>query len=175
METVDMQTIYFNTTLIAMGITVVYTLLLSDLDFDIFGVDTTNLLMFTIIGGLSGYLLEKNTEMASLLILVISILISFSLTVIVSVFLINPLKRSETTSATSIEEIVGKKAVVLTPIPKNGYGEVLVKSGNNRRSLGAEIYDKENFKGTRLETDEEVIIKDIEDYIAKVEEVTKTE
>nr|WP_243735329.1 NfeD family protein [Paenibacillus turpanensis] len=97
----------------------------------------------TILGG-CGLLLEKYSAMAWGAVLVLSILAALGGAVLIHLFYVRPVQNSETSSGFSVSELAGSLAEVLTPIPAEGYGEVMVRVGAaGRTNQIAASFDRE--------------------------------
>lgn len=130
------------------------------------GDDTINVALGTLLTfGSIGVILSKFTDTTPEWIFVISISLSCILFVVLKFVILPPLRKAETTTGFSITEMVGKKAVVTIAIPEkgNGAGEILLSVVGARSTFIAESFD-----GQPIKEDEEVIIMEIEDNVAKV-------
>ncbi|MNW53613.1 putative membrane protein YuaF [compost metagenome] len=85
----------------------------------------------TTFGG-SGILLTRYTNINSVTIVILSILIALMLSVVIYFAYVKPMENSENSVGYSSQELPGKLGEVTVPIPVNGFGEVMIKmvSGN---------------------------------------------
>jgi len=107
---------------------------------------TVILSFISILSGL-GYVFERQESLASLSILILSTLISLVIVSLVHFFILVPLSKVEESTARSIEDFIHEQGKVITTIPKNGIGEVLIKtplgvSGQIARSASREQIDQ---------------------------------
>lgn len=111
----------------------------------------------------SGYIFELKGSFDSLTNFILSTLIALVIVSIIHFFILVPLSKSEQSTARSIEAYIGKEGEVITSIPAEGLGEVLIVS-----SLGS----TGNIAKSALETDiqqgEIVSIIGIEDGVLVV-------
>ena len=159
----DLPTIYL-TVLIGSGICVVLTLMLSDLFGGDVGVFNPTLILsfFTILSA-SGYLFEKYSEMNSLIILSISAVIALIISSCLHFFVLIPLANAEESLVYNEDSLKGRVGKVITTIPKDGYGEILIESiSGNIPKTAASFYNEE------IEFDEETVVVEIKENVAYV-------
>src|SRR5690625_1741253 len=77
----------------------------------------------------AGYVFELEGSFNSLTVFILATLISLIIVGIIHFFILVPLAKSEQNTARSIADYVGQKGEVITTIPTDGVGEVLIKSG----------------------------------------------
>lgn len=144
----DLQTIYLLGLIIAGSLALLYLLLgdVFDSIFD-FGEATAGsilnpvvILSFIAIFSGSGYIFKLNGSMNDSTIIILSILISLLIVSLIHFFILVPLAKSEQSTASSIIDLVGKDGEVITTIPENGIGEILIASqfgstGNIAKSI----------------------------------------
>ncbi|SPU12034.1 membrane integrity integral inner membrane protein [Niallia circulans] len=159
----DLPSIYL-TVLIGSGICVILTLLLSDLfggDVGIFN-PTLILAFFTILSA-SGYLMEKYSTINSIIILSISAIIALIISSCLHLFVFIPLANAEESLVYSDESLKGRIGKVITTIPKDGYGEILIESiSGNISKTAASFYNEEIGFG------EETVVVEIKENVAYV-------
>lgn len=100
----------------------------------------TVILSFIAILSGSGFIFELNGSFDSLTIFLFSTLISVIIVSIIHFFILVPLSKSEQSTAESIFDLVGKDGEVITRIPPNGIGEILISTpfgttGNIAKSI----------------------------------------
>lgn len=127
-----------------LGITLMY-ILIGDVIEGIFGgFDVINpTLLFSsiaIVGGI-GVLLSKYTNFPDYAVLSISILVGMIVYIVVYYFIIAPLNRAEVSTAFSVKELEGSLAEVITSIPSNGYGEVILTTIGGVVNFSAKSFD----------------------------------
>lgn len=133
---IDIQTIYLYGLIIGGSITVLY-MLFGDV-FDAIGsiadiapgsiLNPTVILSFISVLCGAGYIFEIRESFSSVTILILSTLISLAIVSIIHFFILVPLAKSEQNTAHSIEHFMNRNGEVITTIPENGLGEVLIKS-----------------------------------------------
>ncbi|MBU9710997.1 NfeD family protein [Evansella tamaricis] len=110
-----------------------------------------------------GYILERFSSMNSLIIIIISLLVAVLLVTLLNVFVLLPLSRAEATMAFSDADLKGRIGTVITSIPENGFGEVMIqgKSGNIARSAVS-------FDDVPIPNGEQVLVIKVEDSVLHV-------
>ncbi|MEO3945923.1 NfeD family protein [Gorillibacterium sp. CAU 1737] len=86
-------------------------------------------------------------------------------------FYVTPMLNSENSTGYSMKGLTGKVGEVLVPIPGNGYGEILVRTG---ASLSNQIAG--SFEQTAIQAGERVVIVEVKDgavYVSRFENMTK--
>lgn len=94
----------------------------------------------SIVGGI-GVLLSKYTNFQDYAVLIISILVGIIVYIVAYYFIILPLNRAEVSTAFSVKELEGSIAEVITSIPSNGYGEVIVSTIGGVVNYAAKSFD----------------------------------
>ncbi len=121
----------------------------------------------TVFGGLGllGTLLNWN----GLLVFLGSILLAVAIAIILYRYVALPLYRSENSSHVSRADLIGKRAVVVSPVLKNGFGEIRYTINDTRYNAPAREIDDQ-----AVEQGEEVIICRVEEnifYISRMENI----
>ncbi len=99
----------------------------------------------------NGYLMELMTPLNSILIFVLSLAIAFVLVTLLNVFVLTPLSSAEATLAYSEEDLKGRIGEVITSIPADGFGEVLLKGyGGNIAKSAVSLMETRLNKGPKL-------------------------
>lgn len=111
----------------------------------------------TLIGGF-GYIGEVLQIFPSGLLLLINILISAVVIVLVNYYIVLPLRRSEESMSSSIQELKGRVGEVYTSIPADGFGEVII-----RRTHGVVSKPAKSFDQVPLQEGQSVLIVDIDE------------
>lgn len=132
---------------------------------DSLGIDTLSVGAFIVVAGATGLILSRKMDdpitVAALALVastVISILIHFYIT---------PLRKIESSVAVNMDTYKGATGKVITTIPADGTGEIIINTGLALTNRPAMSYDKEEIK-----EDSEVLVIDIIDnvfYVSKVE------
>lgn len=111
----------------------------------------TLILAFLIFSSASGYILELISPLGSLWILLISIIGSFILTTLLNVFILIPLSSAEESLAYTDESLTARIGTTIIPIPKDGYGEVLIENNSGRIAKSAISFHRtEIAEGTKV-------------------------
>ncbi|MNN21483.1 putative membrane protein YuaF [compost metagenome] len=119
----------------------------------------------TTFGG-SGILLSRYTNINSIAVLIISILIALLLSVIIYFAYVKPMENSENSVGFSNSELPGKLGEVTVPIPSNGYGEIMIKmvSGNT-------LHIASSWDGRDIPVGTLVVVVDTKDGVVQVSEM----
>lgn len=121
----------------------------------------------TVLGG-TGILLTELTSLTAVIIFILSVLNSIFISMLVFFFYVKPMQQSENSIGFSIQDLIGKIGEVTIPIPKAGYGEVMIRIGGGNTNQIAASFDQVDIEsGTRV-----VVIK-IEEavlYVSAFEE-----
>ncbi|THF74226.1 NfeD family protein [Cohnella fermenti] len=96
----------------------------------------------TVFGGL-GLLLHHYSSLPGYSVLVLAVLGAILVGAGMYFVYVKPMKNSENSTGYSMNELAGKLAEVLTPVPAVGYGEVLVKTVGGLSNHVAASFDKE--------------------------------
>lgn len=100
------------------------------------------LAFFTLLSA-GGYLLEAATDWSSPAILLAAAAGAFFLDLLLYFFVLVPLASAESSIAYTDESLAGQVAKVITPIPVDGYGEVVIETYGGIISKRATGYDNE--------------------------------
>ncbi|HIW34053.1 MAG TPA: protease [Candidatus Paenibacillus intestinavium] len=125
----------------------------------------------TLVGGLaifggSGILLAHYTDLATVLVVLISIGIGIIGIVSLYFVYVKPMEQAEMSTSYSINELVGKEALVTTPVPVEGFGEVIVKTIAGITSHIAASYNKQS-----IASNSQVVVVEVHDGILYVAEI----
>ncbi|SEJ74574.1 hypothetical protein SAMN04488127_2667 [Bhargavaea ginsengi] len=113
----------------------------------------------------SGFIFENVTELGSGVILGVSAGISAVLSFLLYFFVLLPLKSAEASTAYTEESLLGQVGRVITPVPEDGFGEIVIETVNgliSKRAAGLE--------NTAIDYDREVLIIEISDGTLIVKE-----
>lgn len=131
--------------LIICGICILVTFILSDVFSAELGVlNPTVILSFLTILSASGFLMEKYALLNSITVLVLSAFIAIIVALCLHFFVLIPLSNAEESLAYNDESLKGRVGKVITAIPKDGFGEVLIESySGNILKTAAGFYNEE--------------------------------
>ncbi|PWW19438.1 hypothetical protein DFO73_1206 [Cytobacillus oceanisediminis] len=123
------------------------------------------LLAFITFTSAAGYILELLTSLNSLVNLLIGAAIALILDTLLNVFVLVPLSSAEESLVYTEESLRGRVGTVLIPIPKDGYGEVMIENISGRISKPAESYEN-----TFIAEGKKVLIVDVDNGVIQVME-----
>ena len=165
---VPLETIYLNILIVSGVLTVLYVLFA-----DVFhfhgagdGLDFLNpvlILAFITIFSAGGYLMEALSSLHYLLIMAISALFSLVAVTLLNVFVLVPLSSAEESLVYKESDLIGRVGTVITSIPLDGYGEVLIDSSSGRISKPAVSFD-----GKEIQNGEVVLVIQVEHGVLQV-------
>ena len=161
-----LTTVYMTVLIVVGLLTLIYMLFADIADGLAEGVpffDLAIILPFLTIGAAIGYILESFTALASLPILLLAIVMSAICTALLYTFLFVPLRRADVSIAYTDASLEGQPARVLTPIPVDGYGEILIEGVSGSISKRAKSFDN-----TEIPQDAYVVIVEVLDGTAYV-------
>jgi membrane protein implicated in regulation of membrane protease activity len=112
------------------------------LTFDLPGIFQTTVIMsgLTTFGG-TGIILVLYTNIQPLLVFLIACMSALILSVLFYFFYVKPMENTENSTGFSMQDLVGKTAEVTVPIPKKGYGEVVISIGGSSTNQIAASFD----------------------------------
>lgn len=94
----------------------------------------------TVLSG-SGYLFERLSSLHYLLILGISTVVAFIVVTLLNVFVLIPLSSAEESLVYKESDLQGRIGTVITAIPVDGFGEVMIDSTSGRIAKPASSFD----------------------------------
>jgi len=116
----------------------------------------------TVFGG-AGIMLERLTSLEAMIIAVFSMMIAILLSTLVYFIYVRPMRNAENSMGYSMSELTGKIGTVTVPVPKQGFGEVLIKIGaGNTNHIACSLDGEEFAAGSR------VVVAEIQDGVLKV-------
>ncbi|MFC4024336.1 hypothetical protein ACFOUV_11075 [Oceanobacillus longus] len=121
------------------------------------------ILAFITIFSASGYVLEFITSFSSVTIIFISILISFILDALLNVFVLIPMSSAEQSLSYTEESLKGRVGKIIIPVPKNGFGEIVIESKSGRISKTAASYENQI-----IEEGQQVLVIEVENGVLYV-------
>ncbi|MDQ0270841.1 hypothetical protein [Cytobacillus purgationiresistens] len=89
----------------------------------------------------AGFILEYLTSINSLIIALIAAGIALLLDILLNVFVLIPMSSAEESLAYTEDSLRGRVGLVILPIPRDGFGEVLIESYSGRISKTAASID----------------------------------
>lgn len=161
-----LETIYLYGLVISGAITILYLFFGDFLDGVMEGIPFINptlIFSFTAIFSASSYLAEVFTKINSAIIAGFSALIAIILVTLLNVFLLIPLSNAEETLVYKESDLRGRIGTVITAVPVDGYGEVLIESVSGRIAKPAVSFTK-----TEIPYGKKVIVIDIEKGVLQV-------
>lgn len=125
-------------------ITILYVLFADAID----GVDAgifnpTVLLSFVLFVCAIGFILLKLTEWSNPVVITTALIASSVLSFLLYYFILVPLASAEVSTAYTDESLQGQVGKVIVPIPKDGFGEIVIETVNGLISKRAAEYDNE--------------------------------
>ena len=153
---IPLETIYLYGLIISGALTVLYVLFA-----DVFhfhgageGLDFLNpvlIFAFITILSASGYLFERLSSLHYLLILGISAVAAFIVVALLNVFVLVPLSSAEESLVYKESDLQGRVGTVITSIPADGFGEVMIDSTSGRIAKPASSFDGDSIpNGTKV-------------------------
>ncbi|MNV27107.1 putative membrane protein YuaF [compost metagenome] len=130
---------------------------------DLIGVETLSLACFLVSFGGMGHALLMITKVNSVNNLGLSLVCSILFTAVVHFIVVIPMRKTETSSGISQDAHKGDYGVVITTIPANGYGEILMQDKISRSNQIAQSFHK-----VAIPENTRVIIIDIIDGVYSV-------
>ncbi|WP_405100547.1 hypothetical protein [Oceanobacillus sp. FSL H7-0719] len=91
----------------------------------------------------SAYILEITTSLPTLLIAAVSIAIAFILDTFLNIFVFIPMASAEESLSYTEDSLKGRVGTIITSIPMDGFGEIMIKSKSGTISKPAASYDNE--------------------------------
>ncbi|WP_059104214.1 hypothetical protein [Shouchella shacheensis] len=163
----ELDQLYLISLLVGGGLTLIYVLLADVLDgiFDIFEgwLSPTLILSFITFLSAGGYLLERFSSMNSFVIVGISALLSLALVSVLHVFVLTPLANAEESNTYSDEDLQGRRGEVILSIPKDGFGEVVL-----REDSGTIAKTAASFEGEPIAAGTNVLVIEVKQGVAYV-------
>ncbi|MFN7251380.1 MAG: NfeD family protein [Anaerobacillus sp.] len=144
----SLETIYLITLIVSGSLTLLY-ILFGDLVEGLFDglsegpVNPTVILAFLTIFSAMAYLMEKLTAVHSFIIIIFSLITALILVTMLNVFILIPLSKAEATLAYSDEDLKGRVGKVITSIPIDGFGEVIIQGYGGTIAKSAVSFEEE--------------------------------
>ena len=161
-----LSTIYL-TVLIVIGLCTVLYLFFADLTDGVADglpyFDPAVIMSFISITAAIGYMLEQFTSISSIVSFVLAIVFAAILSALLYFFLLVPLRSAEVSLAYTDESLEGQVAKVITPVPLDGFGEIVIETVNGLISKRAASYHN-----IEIPYDTQVLIIELKDGTAFV-------
>lgn len=164
----ELQAIYLTVLIVFGCLTILYILFSDIMDGAFEGIpyiDPAVILAFITMFSASAYLLEKFSPLSSMFVVLISSVLSAIFSALIYFFVLLPLKSAEVSLAYTDESLGGQVGKVIVPIPKNGYGEIIIETTSGVISKRATGFDNEE-----IDYDNQVLIIEVKDgtvYVKK--------
>ena len=110
----------------------------------------TLILAFITIASASGYLFEMYSELNSVLIFILSLIIAFIIDACLNIFVLIPLSSAEESLTYREESLKGRVGKVITSIPEDGYGEVIIENVSGRIAKPAKGFNMKKYTKDRM-------------------------
>ncbi|ETI68051.1 NfeD family protein [Neobacillus vireti] len=166
---IPLETIYLYGLIIAGILTVLYVLFADVFHFHGTGdgglhfLNPVLIFAFVTIMSASGYLFEKLSSLHYLLILGISAVAAFIVVTLLNVFVLVPLSSAEESLVYKESDLQGRIGTVITSIPADGYGEVIIESTSGRIAKPAVSFD-----GDQIPNGTSVLVVQVKDGVLQV-------
>lgn len=172
---IPLETIYLYGLIISGILTILYVVFADVFQFHGVGdgLDFLNpVLIFAFITILSacGYLLERFSSLYYLLILGIGAAAAFIVVALLNVFVLVPLSSAEESLVYTETDLKGRIGKVITPIPADGFGEVMIESTSGRIAKPATSFDK-----VEIPNGVDVLVVDVKNGVLQVAERNELE
>jgi membrane-bound ClpP family serine protease len=127
----------------------------------------------TVVGGITvfggaGLMLDRYTDLAAGGVIAFALLAAVVIGAGVYFFYVRPMRSTESSTGYSLEEMAGKLAEVLVPIPADGYGEVMLRMG----AAGVTNRTAASFDGEPVEAGAQVVVVEVRDgtlYVSRLD------
>ena len=123
----------------------------------------TLILSFLTIASGTGYVLVSLTSFKALPVFLIAFTSAFILVSIINLFILVPVSNAHESLTITEEDLKGRLGTVITSVPVNGYGEVLITSKSGSFSKPAVSFDDE-----AIPSETRVLIIDIQNGVLHV-------
>lgn len=118
----------------------------------------TVIMAFVTFVSASGYVLEVSTNWNNWIVLFTSLAVGVVLDILLYFFILLPMASAEVSIAYTDESLAGLVGKVITPIPSDGYGEIVIETVGGLLSKRAVGYDNEE-----IAYGKEVLVIEIEE------------
>lgn len=166
---VPLETIYLYGLIISGVLTVLFVLFADVFHFNGAGdgglhfLNPVLIFAFVTILSASGFLLEKLSSLNYLLILGISVAAAFIVVALLNVFILVPLSSAEESLVYKESDLQGRVGTVITAIPADGFGEVMIENTSGRIAKPASSFD-----GNAIPNGTKVLIVQVKNGVLEV-------
>lgn len=172
---IPLETIYLYGLILSGALTVLYVLFADVFHFQGAGdglhfLNPVLLFAFVTLFSASGYLMEGLSSLHYLVIIGISVVVALFVVTLLNVFVLVPLSSAEESLVYKESDLIGRVGTVITSIPENGYGEVLIDSISGRISKSAVSFDEKS-----IPYGEKVLVIQVENGVLQVTNQHKLE
>ena len=166
----SLEMIYLTILIVIGCITILY-LFFGDLaDVSVDGIpffDPAVFLSFITFTAAVGYFFERFTELTSIFVIIIAVIVASLFTALLYYFLLIPLRSAEVSLAYTDESLEGQLGKIIVPVPIDGFGEMVIETVNGIISKRAA-----SFHQVEIPYDTHVLIIEMRDgtaYVTKYE------
>ena len=162
---VPLETIYLYSLIISGVVTVLYLLFGDVLSAALDGIfNPTLLFSFITIFSAGGYLAEMYTSFHSGLIAAFFAIVAFIIVTMLNVFILIPISQAEESLVYQERDLRGRIGTIITTVPEDGFGEVLIESISGRISKPAV-----SLKKNTIPNGSKVLVIDVDNGVLQVE------
>ena len=111
----------------------------------------------------SGFLFESVTDLHAGVIVSLSFLLALTTVTLLNVFVLIPVSRAESSLTFHDHDLRGRVGIVLTSVPVDGFGEVLIQSNSGSISKTAA-----SFKNEQIASETKVLIIEVKNGVVYV-------
>ncbi|AGK52411.1 NfeD family protein [Bacillus sp. 1NLA3E] len=162
---VSLETIYLYSLIISGVVTVLYLLFGDVLNGVLDGIfNPTLFFSFITIFSAGGFLAEMYTSFHSGLIAAFFAVVSFIIVTLLNVFILIPISQAEESLVYEESDLRGRIGTIITTVPEDGFGEVLIESISGRISKPAV-----SLKKNVIPNGSKVLVIDVDNGVLQVE------
>lgn len=162
---VPLETIYLYSLILSGAVTILYLFFGDALEAALEGfINPTLIFSFIAIFSAGGFIGEHFTSLHSGWIAAINAIIALILVTLLNVFVLVPISNAEESLVYKEQDLIGRIGTVITTVPKDGFGEVLIESASGRVAKPAA-----SFRKNEIPNGKKVLIINVEDGVLKVE------
>ncbi|WP_147533384.1 NfeD family protein [Bacillus marasmi] len=166
-----LEAIYLYALIISGAVTIIYLFFGDVLSGLLDGIiNPTLIFSFVTIFSAGGYLCELFTSFHSGLIAAFNAAVALILVTLLNVFVLIPISKAEESLVYRESDLRGRIGMVITTVPEDGYGEVLIESVSGRVSKPAI-----SFKKKEIPNGKKVLIIDVVNGVLQVENYEETD
>lgn len=161
---IPLETIYFYTLIVCAGVAFLLVLFGDVFDFD-GPVDPMLIVPWLAFLSLFGYLGEGFTPFTHLFLFLVSAVLATIIVFFLNFYVLVPMRNADATISISEKDMEGRVAIVVTPIPLRGMGEIQLKSVTGSINRPAAFYASQE---APIEKGSEVLIIEIRERVCYV-------